>query len=128
MAACTHAHKTYTTAFEIVDMDTWDGHSPDHIAIEVSRADVENWLFLAGFAKQQNLASMERFDFRCEFLFDAGDDADAPFRADMQRLVIDDTDAFFAGEQKHNPSGLWQSGRLSLKQLASDFGFAADHL
>lgn len=120
--------QTYTTEVHL-NSDSID--NVDFAIFSVSREDVERWLNLLAIGKANDLAYLEAWDYRCEFLIDPegdGEEADlvpSDFRQDTSRFVImASQDAVrFTGYARHGGTETeWNTEPLKLKDLAKDFG------
>lgn len=121
--------RTYTLAFNVLDYDRWCSleASPDNVAVTVTDASLREWLRLAQQVKAQRLACIERFEQPDDYICET-ETEEEPFRADLVRLVIDSDGINFAGEQRNNPAGTWESSQLTFDQLLKDFGMTVPEL
>lgn len=98
---------------------------PDEVIVEVDDVFAHEWLRLSGIIKREKLLCMERFDNRCEFIFDgiALTDLthDVDFRPEFMRVEIQDDAVKFVGLVAHD-GGTWFTDAIELDALAADFG------
>lgn len=122
--------KTYT---QEVNLNFEAISNVDYARFSVSKEDVKRWIELLAIGESNDLAYLEAWDYRCEFLEDMGcegdpaDFVDSEFRQEAPRVVVMVAQQAikFSGYEKHGgPETEWSTECLKLEQLAEDFGLA----
>lgn len=107
----------------------------DFASFEVSKEDVVHWLSLLAIGKANDLAYLEAWDYRCDFLEDQGggedpkDFVEADFRQDSSRVVVMvfQQAIKFTGYKRHEgPETEWNTEPLSLSVLCEGLGIVPE--